>query len=78
MPDIQFQDMTKEQQLAEVNKAIYAVLSGGQSYAIGSRNLTRADLSLLKSMREELEAQLTSDAASHLLDNTFVAVFDGR
>jgi hypothetical protein len=74
----EFQEMTKEQQLAEVNKAIFAVLAGGQSYSIGSRSLTRADLSLLKGMREELEAQITSDAASHLLDNTFVAFFDGR
>ena len=74
----EFHEMTKEQQLAEVNKAIYAVLSGGQSYSIGSRSLTRADLSLLKEMREELEAQMTSDASSRLLDNTFVAFFEGR
>lgn len=76
MPD--FHEMTKEQQLAEVNKAIFAVLSGGQSYSIGSRSLTRADLSLLKEMREELEAELTSDSSSRLLDNTFVAFFEGR
>lgn len=74
----EFQEMTKEQQLAEVNKAIYAVLAGGQSYSIGSRSLTRADLSLLKQMREELEAELTRDNSSHLLDNTFVAMFTGR
>lgn len=76
MPD--FHEMTKEQQLAEVNKAIFAVLAGGQSYSIGSRSLTRADLSLLKEMREELEAEITSNASSHLLDNTFVAFFEGR
>ena len=74
----EFQEMTKEQQLAEVNKAIYAVLAGGQSYSIGSRSLTRADLSLLKQMREELEAELTRDNSSHLRDNTFVAMFTGR
>jgi len=74
----EFQEMTKEQQLAEVNKAIYAVLAGGQSYSIGSRSLTRADLSLLKQMREELEAELTRDNSSNLLDNTFVAMFTGR
>ena len=74
----EFQEMTKEQQLAEVNKAIYAGLAGGQSYSIGSRSLTRADLSLLKQMREELEAELTRDNSSHLLDNTFVAMFTGR
>ena len=33
--------------LTEVNNAIYAVLVGGQSYKIGTRQLTRADLSLL-------------------------------
>ena len=70
--------MTKEEQLIEVNNAIYAVLAGGQSYSIGSRSLTRADLSLLKSMREELEAEITRDDSSHLLDNTFVAMFTGR
>lgn len=73
-----FADMTKEEQLKEVNNAIYAVLAGGQSYSIGSRSLTRADLSLLKSMREELEAEIARDDSSHLLDNTFVAMFDGR
>lgn len=76
MPD--FHEMTKEQQLVEVNKAIFAVLSGGQSYSIGSRSLTRADLSLLKEMREELEAEIISDNPSRLLDNTFVAFFEGR
>lgn len=74
----EFHEMTCEQQLAEVNKAIYAVLAGGQSYSIGSRSLTRADLGLLKQMREELEAEITSGNASHLLDNTFVAFFEGR
>ena len=74
----EFQDMTKQEQLAEVYKAIYAVLVGGQSYTIGSRSLTRADLSLLKNMREELEGEINVDSASVLLDNTYVAVFQGR
>lgn len=34
--------------LEQVNKAITTVLVGGQSYKIGSRSLTRADLSMLK------------------------------
>ena len=76
MPE--FQEMTLTEQLAEVNKAIYAVLAGGQSYTIGSRSLTRADLGLLKKMREELEAEASSGSASHLLDHTYVAIFDGR
>lgn len=73
-----FDNMTKTEQLAEINKAIYSVLAGGQSYSIGSRSLTRADLSLLKQMREELEAEITSDNSSSLLDNTVVAFFTGR
>ena len=46
--------------LEQVNKAIAAVLVGGQSYKIGSRSLTRADLSMLKAMRDDLEAQVAA------------------
>ena len=51
---------------------------GGQSYKIGSRSLTRADLSMLKAMRDDLETQVAAGTPSHLLDRTFVAYFDGR
>lgn len=71
-------EMTPQELLEQVNKAITAVLVGGQSYRIGSRQLTRADLGMLKSMREELEAQVANEAPSHLMDRTFVAFFDGR
>lgn len=71
-------EYTLEQRLSEVNKAIHAVLLGGQSYKLGSRSVTRADLALLRSMRDDLEAQLASGENSHLLDNTYVAVFEGR
>mgnify|MGYP000714376209 CR=1 FL=1 len=64
--------------LEQVNSAISAVLAGGQSYKIGSRSLTRADLSTLQAMRAELEAQITAGQASPLLDRTYVAFFDGR
>ena len=64
--------------LEQNNAAITAVLSGGQSYKIGSRSLTRADLSTLQAMRAELEAQITAGQASPLLDRTYVAFFDGR
>lgn len=64
--------------LEQVNKAIAAVLVGGQSYKIGSRSLTRADLSMLKAMRDDLEAQVAAGTPSRLLDRTFVAYFDGR
>ena len=71
-----FSDMTIVEQLAEVNNAIYAVIRGGQSYKIGSRSLTRADLSLLRAMREELQAEVAAEGNSSLLDNTYVAVFE--
>ena len=67
-----------KQRLAEVNKAIQAVLLGGQSYKLGSRSVTRADLALLRSMRDDLEAQLAAEDNSPLLSNTYVAFFEGR
>lgn len=67
-----------KEMLEQVNKAISAVLMGGQSYKIGSRQLTRADLAMLKAMRDDLEAQLDSSESNQLLERTFVAVFDGR
>lgn len=64
--------------LAQVNAAISTVLAGGQSYKIGSRSLTRADLAMLKSMRDDLEAQLAAEDNAGLLGRTFMACFDGR
>lgn len=71
-------EMEPAELLAQVNNAITAVLVGGQSYKIGSRQLTRADLAMLKSMRDELEAQVGQSTQSRLLDRTYVAYFDGR
>ncbi len=71
-------DYTAEQRLAEVNRAIQSVLLGGQSYKLGSRSVTRADLALLRAMRNELEAELANGESSMLLSDTFVAVFDSR
>ena len=59
--------------LEQVNSAISAVLAGGQSYKIGSRSLTRADLSMLKAMRDDLEAQVAAGTPSHLLDGQLPA-----
>ena len=69
---------TPEEMLKEVNAAIYKVLVGGQSYKIGSRELTRADANLLYNMRNDLMTQVANQGSSRLLDNTYVAVFDGR
>ncbi len=64
--------------LAEVDKAIQAILVGGQSYRIGSRSLTRADLALLRSMKNDLTAQLAAESDRGLFSDTYVAFFDGR
>jgi hypothetical protein len=70
--------MTAAEMLQQVNEAITKVLIGGQSYQIGSRKLTRADLSMLRAMKKELQAEVNAEGSSSLLDNTYVAFFDGR
>lgn len=69
---------TAQEQLETVNEAIYAVLKGGQSYRIGTRYLTRADLALLNKMKNELRGEIAESINSPLLADTVVAVFDGR
>ena len=71
-------EYTVERRLLEVNKAIEAVLLGGQAVKIGSRTVTRADLKQLRSMRDELEAQIAAATPSPLMPDTYVAFFDGR
>ena len=55
----EMEQMNTEELLKQVNTAIRTVLIGGQSYQIGSRKLTRADLSLLRQMQKELQAEGT-------------------
>ena len=74
----EMEQMNTEELLKQVNTAIRPVLIGGQSYQIGSRKLTRADLSLLRQMQKELQAEVNAQEASGLLDDTYVAFFDGR
>lgn len=69
--------MTNEEQIMEIDKAISSILRTGQSYKIGSRTLTRADLGTLRSMRKDLMAA-SEDNGTDLFSNTFVAVFDRR
>lgn len=70
--------MTAKEKLNEVETAITKVLCGGQSYQIGSRKLTRADLSLLRQMQKELQAEVAAGAGTGLFEDTYVAFFDGR
>lgn len=67
-----------ETQLTEVNAAISKILSGGQSYKIGSRSLTRADLSELYKMKKELEAQAKEESGAQLGRAAALVYFDGR
>lgn len=69
---------TANEMLEEVNNAIYSVLVGGQSYKIGTRQMTRADLNLLYKMKNDLMAQVQSENGNNLLDDTYVAIFSGR
>lgn len=71
-------EYTVARRLLEVNKAIEAVLLGGQVVKIGSRTVTRADLKQLRAMRDELEAQIAAATPSPLMPHTYVAFFDGR
>ncbi|MDO4285184.1 MAG: peptidylprolyl isomerase [Eubacteriales bacterium] len=64
--------------LQEVNRAIAAIMIGGQSYKIGTRSLTRANLTELRNLKADLTAQLDAEAGGPLLRNTSVAFFDRR
>lgn len=66
------------ERLKVVNEAIYAVLKGGQSYRIGTRELQRADLRELLKMQKRLTAEVTAVGDSPLLPDCVVGVFDGR
>lgn len=70
--------ITAAEMLQQVNEAITNVLVGGQSYQIGSRKLTRADLSMLRTLKKELQAEVSAEGESSILDNTYFVMFDGR
>ena len=63
--------------LGEVEKAISKILSGGQSYRIGTRSVTRADLSTLISLRDKLRTEVEAKEEG-FFGRTSVAVFDRR
>lgn len=73
----EMEDMTNAELLKQVNIAISRVMIGGQSYQIGTRSLTRADLGMLRQLKNELTAA-ANEGSGELMDSTFVAMFDGR
>jgi hypothetical protein len=70
-------NLTQEELLEQVNQAIMNIAIGGQSYQIGSRKLTRADLKTLYDIKNDLTAQVAGTTPG-LLDDCFVGYFDGR
>ena len=70
--------VTTADMLLQINAAIMAIAVGGQSYKIGSRSLTRADLKQLYAIKNDLTAQLAAENSSGLLDDCYVAEFMGR
>ena len=70
--------MKPGERLAQVDAAIAAVQAGGQSYKLGSRSLTRADLAQLRALRDDLAAQAAQENSEGLLHGVYVARFDGR
>lgn len=64
--------------LAQVDAAIQNIMVGGQSYRLGNRSLTRADLSKLWEMRNTLSAQIAGEEGNCLMPNTCVAFFESR
>lgn len=71
-------EMTPKDMLDKVNEAIVAIAVGGQSYKIGSRSLTRGDLKQLYAIKNDLMAQIAAQDSGGLLDDCYVAIFDGR
>lgn len=70
--------MGQHEMLDKLDTAIQNILVGGQSYKIGSRQLTRADLKTLQEMRNNLQAEINQNQSSSLLSDTYVAYFEGR
>jgi hypothetical protein len=50
----------RKQELVDVNTAITAILGSAQSYSIGTRSLTRANLAELRKWKKELEDEIAA------------------
>lgn len=75
----ELEQLTPKEMLSAVNNAIYAITVGGQSYSIGSRSLTRADLSTLMKLKNSLVSDIGNENVNNnALDATYVGIFDGR
>ena len=68
----------KRRELREGAKLCFSVLEGGQSYKIGTRMLTRANLTELVRLQKSLMGLVAQDDNNNLFSDTYRAVFDGR
>ena len=50
----------RKEELQEVKAAIKMILGGAQSYSIGTRSLTRANLAELRKWKKELEDEIAA------------------
>lgn len=57
------QTFTAAQLLTLVEYAIAHLLAGGQSYSIGSRTVTKANLAELREWRKELKAEVNESSS---------------
>ncbi|MCD8206732.1 MAG: hypothetical protein LUD72_02215 [Bacteroidales bacterium] len=69
--------LSDRQMLDLINEAIANVMIGGQSYKIGSRSLSRADLNTLRNMQADYEARV-AETEKGFLDDCYVAFFNRR
>ncbi|MCI8857354.1 MAG: peptidylprolyl isomerase [Clostridiaceae bacterium] len=74
----EFSQYTARELLQEVDNAIGRVMIGGQSYRLGNRSLTRADLGMLRQLKNDLTAQLAAEGSTGALSGFYAAEFDGR
>lgn len=69
--------MSAAEQLNQINNAIAAIENGAQEYRIGSKQIRRADLSVLYTERRRLQ-QLYEQEQSNSIPGIYVASFDRR
>lgn len=64
--------MTAQEELALIDEAIRAILSGGvASYSINGRSLTKLDYRMLVQRKAELEAQIAQQAGGMFVASQF-------
>ena len=66
------QPMTAQEELALIDEAIRAILSGGvASYSINGRSLTKLDYRMLVQRKAELEAQIAQQTGGMFVASQF-------